>query len=138
MKGEPLRLFTDESIKPHAVHTPSPIPVHFREEVKAQLDRDIALGVLEKVPLNTPVTWCSRLVVATKADGTPRRTVDLQKLNEASVRQTHPTQSPYHLVMGIPAHTKKTVYDAWNGYHSVPIHKDDRHKTTFITDFGRY
>ena len=94
-KGEPLRLFTDEKIKPNAVHTPSPIPVHFREEVKAQLDRDIRLGVLEKVPLNTPVTWCSRLVVATKADGTPRRTVDLQKLNEASVQQTHPTLSQW-------------------------------------------
>ena len=39
---------------------------------------DVALGVLEKVPPNTPVTWCARLVIATKANGTPRRTVDLQ------------------------------------------------------------
>ena len=138
MSGEPIRLFTDESIKPHAVHTPSPIPVHFKEEVKKQLDRDVQIGVLEKVPPNTPTTWCSRLVIATKADGSPRRTVDFQKMNEASVRQTHPTKSPYHLVMSIPQNTKKTVYDAWNGYHSVPIHKDDRHKTTFITEFGRY
>ena len=26
----------------------------------------------------------------------------------------------------------------WNGYHSVPLHPDDRHLTTFITPWGRY
>ena len=34
--------------------------------------------------------------------------------------------------------TWKTVTDAWNGYHSVPIHPDDRHLTTFLTPWGRY
>ena len=78
------------------------------------------------------------MVIATKANGSPRCTVDLQKLNEASTRQIHPTRNPYHLVREIPANTKKSTYDCWNGYQSVPIHKDDKHKTTFITEFGRY
>ena len=30
------------------------------------------------------------------------------------------------------------VFDAWNGYHSVPIRMEDRHLTTFITPWGRY
>ena len=31
------------------------------------------------------------------------------------------------------------VFDAWNGYHSVPLHADDdRYLTTFITPWGRY
>ena len=30
------------------------------------------------------------------------------------------------------------VTDAWNGYHSVPLRKSDRHLTTFITPFGRW
>ena len=138
MKGEPLRIFVRSDVKPHVVHTPAPIPVHFRTEVKKQLDRDVRLEVLEKVPPNTPTTWCSRLVIATKANGSPRRTVDLQALNNASVRQTHHTRSPYNMVREIPANMKKTVYDAWNGYHSVPLHPEDRHYTTFITDYGRY
>ena len=37
-----------------------------------------------------------------------------------------------------PPSYKKTVFDAWNGYHSVPLHEDDRHLTTFITPWGRY
>ena len=138
MKGEPLRIYIREDAKPYVVHTPSPIPVHFRQEVKEQLDRDVRLGVLEKVPPNTPTTWCSRLVIATKKNGTPRRTVDLQALNNGSVRQTHNTRNPYHLAREIPANTKKTTFDVWNGNHSVPLHPDDKHYTTFITEFGRY
>ena len=38
----------------------------------------------------------------------------------------------------IPPDTKKTVLDAWNGYHSVPLQEEDRHYTTFITPWGRY
>ena len=34
--------------------------------------------------------------------------------------------------------TRKTVFDPWNGYHSVPLNPDDRHLTTFITPWGRY
>ena len=138
MTGEPLKLFVDPTVKPQVVHSPATIPIHFRDEVKADLDRDVRLGVLERVPANTPVTWCSRMVIAAKHDGSPRRTVDLQALNTASVRQTHHTKSPYNLVREIPAHVKKTTFDCWNGFHSVPIHKEDRHFTTFITDFGRY
>ena len=28
--------------------------------------------------------------------------------------------------------------EAYNGYHSVPIHENDRHFTTFIAPWGRY
>ena len=30
------------------------------------------------------------------------------------------------------------VTDAWNGYHSIPFHKSDRHLITFITLFGQW
>ena len=73
-----------------------------------------------------------------KKDGSSRRTVDLQHLNAASVRQTHHTPSPFQQASSVPHHTKKTVCDAWNGYHSIPIREEDRHLTTFITPWGRY
>ena len=38
----------------------------------------------------------------------------------------------------VPQDTYKTVTDAWNGYHSVPLREADRHLTTFITPWGRY
>ena len=138
MTGEPLQLHIDPDATPVAIHSPALVPIHWQEKVHADLERDVRIGVLEKVPPNTPTTWCSRMVVTSKADGTPRRTVDLQPLNKCSVRQTHHVPSPFHLADQVPQNTKKTVTDAWNGYHSVPLREEDRHFTTFITPWGRY
>ncbi|XP_048575650.1 uncharacterized protein LOC116619407 [Nematostella vectensis] len=138
MDGIPMRLMVDPEAEPVAHHTPIPVPLHWQEEVKAGLDQDVALGVLEPVPVGEPVTWCHRMVVCAKKNGKPRRTVDFQSLNLHATRETHHTQSPFHQARSIPYNTKKTVFDCWNGYHSVPLHQNDRHLTTFITPWGRY
>ena len=46
--------------------------------------------------------------------------------------------SPWLQVQGIPMGQLKSVLDAWNGYHSVRLDPKSRHKTTFITIWGRY
>ena len=84
------------------------------------------------------MTWCHRMVVVSKKSGSPRRCVDLQPLNRYATRETHHTPSPFHQARSVPRSTYKTVLDAWNGYHSVPLHEDDRHLTTFLTPWGRY
>lgn len=38
----------------------------------------------------------------------------------------------------IPKYKKKTVLDAWNGYHSVPLSPESCEATIFITELGRY
>ena len=106
--------------------------------MKRGLDRDVRLGVLEKVPLGTPVTWCHRMVICTKKNGSLRRTINFQPLNKHATRETHHCPSPFHQARAIPRGTKKTVFDAWNGYHSVALREEDRHFTTFITPWGRY
>ena len=40
--------------------------------------------------------------------------------------------------VSVPHGKKKTIFDAWNGYHSVPLHPDNQHYTTFITPWGCY
>ena len=138
MSGPPLSFTIDPTATPKPCHTPIPIPIHWQEEVKKGLDRDVRLGVLEKVPLGTPVTWCHRMVICTKKNGSLRRTIDFQPLNKHATRETHHCPSPFHQARAIPRGTKKTIFDAWNGYHSVALKKEDRHYTTFITPWGRY
>ena len=113
----PLKLFIDLNAEPVAIHKPRAVPIHFQAKVKAGLDRDCALGVLEKVKIGEPTTWCSPMVVTPKKNGEPRRVVDLQALNRVAVRQTHATMSPYHQAVSVPRGTFKTVLDAFEGYH---------------------
>ena len=81
MKCEPLELHINPNAKPVIFHKPALVPIHWQDKILKDLERDVSIGVLEKVNANTPVTWCSRMVVASKADGSPRRTVDLRALN---------------------------------------------------------
>lgn len=138
MEGPPMNLKIDPEAKPFAHHTPIPVPLHWQDGVKNGLDEDVRLGVIEPVPIGEPVTWCHRMVICAKKNGTPRRTVDFQTLNAHATRETHHTQSPFHQARSVPKGKIKTVCDAWNGYHSIPIRREDRHLTTFITPWGRY
>jgi len=107
----------NENAQPSAHHKASPIPVHWEKEVHDGLLRDEAL-------------------VTRKHDGSPRRTVDLSPLNRYCKWETHNLESPFHVARRVPAHTWKTVTDAWNGYHLVPLKESDCHLTTFTTPFG--
>jgi hypothetical protein len=138
MAGPPISIHLDENAVPRVCNTAAPIPLHWQKKVRDDLIRDEALGVIQKVPYGVPVTWCHRMVVTRKADGSPRRTVDLSPLNRFCRRESHYSESPFILARRVPGSTWKTVSDAWNGYHSVPLRESDRHLTTFITPFGRY
>jgi len=96
------------------------------------------LGITFKEDAVPPTVWCSRMVIAPKKDGSPRRTVDLQQVNKATLRETHHTPTPFHHANTVPAGTKKTTLDAWNGYHSFPLTQEAKDATTFITEWGRY
>ena len=134
----PLELHVEEGAKPYSVHKARPVPLHWHKGVKEGLDRDCSLGVLEQVPMGDPEEWCAAMHIAAKKNGDPRRTIDFQRLNKACKRQTHAVEAPFHQASAVPANTKRTVLDAWNGYHSVPLKEEDRSKTTFITPWGRY
>lgn len=138
MSGRPLDVHFIDGYSPKAYHTPIPVPHHWQRPVKDGIDRDVRIGTLEQVPSGTAVDWCARMVVVSKHDNSPRRAVDLQALNAATKRETHHTPAPYQQVSVIPPGKKKTVCDAWNGYHSLGLAASARDATTFITPWGRY
>ena len=67
----PSHLFMDPKEQPVDVHSPAAVSLHWETSVKAGLERDIRLGVIEHVPVNTPTTWCSHMIITTKHDGSP-------------------------------------------------------------------
>ena len=56
MEGPAMRLMIDPKATPTAYHSPISIPLHWQDDVKAGLDRDVRLGVIEPVPIGEPVT----------------------------------------------------------------------------------
>ena len=50
MHGPPLKIHMQEGVTPVASHSPIPVPIHWQKKVKAGLDRDEAIGVIERVP----------------------------------------------------------------------------------------
>ena len=110
----PLRILLKEGAEPYAIHKPATIPMHWYDKVRDDLKRDIALGVLKRVPQNTPVTWCALMHVVGKKTGEPRRVVDMRQLNAATIRQTHYTEPPFGQASGVPPRTWRFTSDAWN------------------------
>ena len=138
MKGPPIKIHISEDAVPVNLQTPAPVPLHWQDEVQDHLVRDKNLDVLEQVPYGVPVAWCFRMVITRKSDGSLRRTVDLSPLNKFCMREIHPSETPFKLARSVPPSHYKTVMDAWNGFHSVPIREEDRHLTTFCTPWGLY
>ena len=66
MSGPPLKFSLKPNAVPHAIYTPATVPVHWQTEVQKQLDRDVELGILERVPANEPTVWQHRMVVVGK------------------------------------------------------------------------
>ena len=138
MPGPPMEITVDPKARAYVTRRPANTPLHWKEEISSQLKRDEMLGVIERVPPNTPVTWMHPTVYTPKADGSPRRTVDLQSLNKYCVRDTHHCIPPAQQARSVPPNTVRTVLDAWNGFHSIEIREEDRHLTTFLTEEGRF
>ena len=84
-----MKINFKEGAVPYASHTPIPVPIFWKEQIKQGLDDDVRLKVIEEVPQGTPVTWLARMVPQGKKNDGVRRTVDLQKLKEATLRETH-------------------------------------------------
>ena len=138
LTGPAAQIHLKRGAVPKARHNPIPVPFHMKEAVKNALDEDVSRGIISPVPLGTPTEWCSTMVVTSKKDGRPRRTVDFQQLNSQCLRETHHQGSPFHLAMQVPAGAYKTVLDAVDGYHSVLLEEGSQPLTTFITEWGRF
>ena len=115
----PARIHLQPNTIPYARHSPIPVPHHWKQPIKAGLDSDIEKGIIKPVDIGTPVEWCSPMVITTKKDGTPRRTINLQKLNSQSARETYHCKSPFQLASQVPVNIKKTVIDA---VKRIPCH----------------
>jgi hypothetical protein len=106
----------------------------------------VEFGTLKPVrPSERPTRWGHTLGGHMQGTGkhTSRRIVQQdndcwsKNQNKAIPRPRHPTKTLFEAATAIPAWTYKTVVNSKDGYHSIPLAKEDRKHTTFINPWGR-
>ncbi|XP_037528497.1 uncharacterized protein K02A2.6-like [Rhipicephalus sanguineus] len=121
---------------PFSLSAPRRIPIPLQGEVKSQLDKMEAEGVIRRIDKPTP--WCAGLVVVPKSSGGYRLCVDLTRLNEVVLRERHILPTVEQVLGLLGNATVFSKLDATSGFHQVKLAEASQELTTFVTPFGRY
>ena len=78
------------------------------------------------------------MVIHSKKNGKARRTVDLSYLSKHRIEESHFTRSAPMIAKAVPPKTYKSSLDCVDGYHGIELAEEDRHKTTFATEWGKF
>ena len=130
-----LHLEIDESVPPVKLPVRK-VPIAVRGQLKEELDRLSAMGIIE--PVDVPTDWISSMVVTTKRNGKLRLCIGPKPLNQALKRNHYSLSSTDDL---LPDRAKAKVFsvaDAKNGFWHVELDTESSYLTTFGTPWGRY
>ena len=78
------------------------------------------------------------MVIQPEKSARARRTVDLSGHSRAGRHDSSHTRSAAELAKSVPAGKLKSTLDCVNRYYGVELSAEDRHKTTFNTEWGMY
>ena len=129
-----LRFKKDVQVVPFKCTSSRPIPFALRAAARKEVEEQIKLGILARVPPDTPIEWCSRGMVIAKDNARDCRIVcDSVELNKFLDRDAFPIQSSRELVKQIPPSSKVFLsVDFYKGFFQIPLDERDQLKTTFM------
>ena len=138
MKGDQMTIHLKPGpMKPTHIYTARKCPYAFEGHAKAELDKSVAMGIIEKV--EGASNWCSPMSFVRKPGGGCRVVVDLKGLNDHVSRPTHPFPAVKDIIATVPWGSMKfAVFDCKSGYWQIVLDEKSRPLTTFLTEFGRY
>ena len=129
-----LRFRKDIPVVPYKCTSSRPIPFALREAARKEVNEQIKLGIIDWVPPDVHLDWCSRGMVLAKDNARDCRIViDNVELNKFLDRDAYPLQSPKELVKQIPPSSKVFLScDFYKGFFQIPLAVEDQHKTAFM------
>ena len=78
------------------------------------------------------------MVLVKKANGKYRMCVDYTDLNKVCPKENYPLPIIDQLIDSTACHRLYSFIDAAQGYHQIPMKKEDEEKMSFITHEGLY
>lgn len=111
------------------------LPFAVRDAVSAELDHLLLAGIIEEIDASA---WVSPIVVTKKKNGGIRMCTDLREPNKAVITDCYPLPHIDELFSSLRGATLFSTIDLANAYNQVPLHKDSRDITAFITHKGLF
>ena len=103
-----------------------------REAESSEVQRMLKAGFIEP----TASEWASPVVLVPKPDGSMRFCIDYRRLNALTVRDSYPLPRMEECIDSLGDATIFSTLDCNSGYWQIPVHPDDRAKTTFTSQEG--
>jgi hypothetical protein len=125
-------------LKPYArpvKYRPCKLNPKYKEIVKIELEKMLEEGIIEPVEESE---WIRPMVVQDKNTIEIRICVGLRKMNDACLHDPFPTPFTDEVLDNGGGQEVYSFTDGFSGYHQIQIAKEDRHKTTFETEWGSY
>jgi hypothetical protein len=132
LKGFEHRPMVDPSVRPVQQKFWHP-PLARRELIAVELRRMEASGVIERVDASP---WTSNVVAAKKKDGSLRLCVNLTAVNKALILDRYPLPTMDELTAKLTGSTVFSKVDLLWGYLQLPLAKESRYLTAFLTHEG--
>ncbi len=104
------------------------------EAIRKNIEEEVAAGKI--IEYDGP--WCAPIVIATKKDGSFRKCVAYNGLNDRTERDSWPLPNIEELLERMAGHKWYTACDGFMGYYAVKIKESDICKTMFKTPFGTF
>ena len=111
-----------------------PLPHKQREIIKGLCDDMLEKNIIKK----SVSPWNSPMFLVKKPNGEFRPVVDFRKINSVTVTDPFPLPRVNSILQSLHGSSIYSTLDLNNGFFQVSLAKQDREKTAFTTDIGRY
>ena len=109
-------------------------PLGFEKEEKKTIDSTLNAGVIEP----SQSEWASPPVLVRKKDGSWRYCIDFRAVNNETLKDAYPLPLIEECMDSLAGEKYLCTLDMNSGYWQIPVAKEDKEKTAFITRYGLY
>ncbi|KAF9761335.1 Retrovirus-related Pol polyprotein from transposon opus [Nosema granulosis] len=103
------------------------IPISQEGIVADEIEKNLRLGIIRE----SRSPWCSRIVLASKADGSWRMCIGYRSLNQITIRDSYMSPRVDEIYDELSKARIFSILDATSGYYQIAMEESDKEKTAF-------
>ena len=105
-----------------------------RPILKMKIDELLKYNIIRK----SISQFTAPIVMVRKKNNEYRMCIDYRRLNDCTIREKFPIPNVCDTIDGLGGAKYFTTLDLYSGYYQLSIHEEDRHKTSFVCEYGQF